>query len=1007
MRVVISNLIVVALLALVVVLLLVPSHVEGQRHLMSDSFSAPQGSAPDINKWVVVKNPNSKVEVKDGALLTSADSSGVAYAKMARAFSSDNISLSVEFSIQGLSGQCFQIDFITEDYLSSTVLLTVSYSDLGWGYARMWQSQSDVYHTYVNLPELGEWYVAVLNITDQKANFQVSEKDTGNLKWYFYNLDLDYPSDMNRIRLGVDAQPTGTTPGILWDNFTLYDPISPPNVKPSWTTLPTVRAVEDEVQTNDFSVYIEDDQEPWELTITSPSEYVVSIQDLRISFLFPNNVTSTNVQLILDDGFYTESGWVLCQITPVNDAPDHAIPPLLTAQEGNTTHIDLKPYIWDVDDYKSSLWLSATSPYVTTQDLIIIVRFPEGLTEYSFDLEISDSKSVTTATVYFVIIPINNPPVISNIEDLLLIEDVAHYLDLAVYVTDPDDDLEDLSITVSTDNASSEGSFLALLYTEGGAIEVVTLQVTDGFGTARETFTVRVGEVNDAPKVRPIPKVNVSEGEQFILDLGPYISDEETEDLHLILRSDHLNVLYIEGLNLSLMYDYWMEDHEIVFNVSDGWLRTTSFIPVHILDVNDPPTITAIGQMQAPYIISIPVGVERSFPISAEDDDDIDLRFSVDSTWEGMGIANGLLRVIGLPGSQGDHVGYVNVFDRSQGSGRVKLTVKVMAWSHITLGVTVTEPWNHTHYTPGDVVGFGVRIVDPDGYLYGPITVTWSSDLDGELSRAVDPATGELTTNELSEGRHIITVTVTDGVIALQDWIVVDVGDVSSGTSSEGVTDYTWLYIVIIIIIMLILVTMTFMTAGKVETSDIHIPSEPLEAALKETDEVRQARLEDRRMLEELLEEQVKMEEAAREARFRKEQDSEDKRKVKMDRGYRQVPEPAEPLKPPMAPPMAPPPAVVQRSIPPPPRTAPAPTKVWERSKGDPEIQAEILKASLEALPGGLPGSLSLYDPSTIATRIIKGRKKWSPDGRALAFVQGDWYYIDPSDPEFMTQYTE
>ncbi len=985
------------------VLLLVPSHVEGKRHLMSDSFSGPQGSPPDINKWEVVKNPANRVEVRDGALLTSVSGTGVAHAKMARAFSSDNISLSVEFSIQNLSGQSFQIDFITEDYFGSDILLTVSYSDLGWGYTRLWQSQLDVYHTYVNPPEEGEWYVAELNITNRKASFKVSEKDAGNLKWYFYNLDLDYASDMNRIRLGVEAQPTGPSPKTLWDNFTLYDPFSPPNVKPSWVNLPTIRAVEDVVLTNDLSVYIEDDQELWELTITSPSDYVVSILDHRVSFLFPNNVTSTNVQLILDDGYYTESAWVLCQVTPVNDPPEHAIPPMLTAQEGNTTSVDLKPYIWDVDDYKSSLWLSATSPYVTVQGLIIIVNFPESLTEYSFELAISDSKNVTSVTVYFVITPINNPPTISNIEDITLTEGVTYFLDLEFYVRDPDDDLEDLTITVSATNASFTGSYLVLLYTKGGAIEVVTLQVTDGFGTAWETFTVRVSEVNDPPKVQPIPWVNVTEGELFILDLGPYISDEESEDLHLVLRSGNPNVLFIDGLNLSLMYDQWQDDHEIEFNVSDGWNRTTSFFPVHILDVNDQPTITSIGPLQAPYIIRIPVGVERSFLISAEDDDSIDLRFSVDTTWEGITIVNGLLRVTGLPGSQGHHVGYINVFDRNQGSDRVKITVIVATWSQMPLDVTITDPWNYTQYLPGDFVGFVVRIDDPDGYLYDPLTVTWSSDIVGELSGPAGPATGELTTNELTEGRHIITVTVTDGVITLRDWIIVDVGDVSSGSSAEGETFGSWLVVMIIIVLLMIAVGMMISMSRRVKATDIHIPSAPLDTALKETKEDRQARIEDRRRTEELLQEQVKMEEAAREARIRREQESEDKRKAKMDRGFHKVPEPPRPPEPPMAPPSA----VVHGPLPSARRARPPPAEARAPGGVVMDVNAEALVSAIELLPGGLPSALSLYDPATIANRIVKGRKKWSPEGRTLGFVQGDWYYVHPNDPEFMERFSE
>lgn len=66
-----------------------------------------------------------------------------------------------------------------------------------------------------------------------------------------------------------------------------------------------------------------------------------------------------------------------------------------------------------------------------------------------------------------------------------------------------------------------------------------------------------------------------------------------------------------------------------------------------------------------------------------------------------------------------------------------------------------------------------------------------------------------------------------------------------------------------------------------------------------------------------------------------------------------------------------------------------------------------VLRSALEALPGGLPSDLALYGTSTVAGRIVKGRKKWSPDGRLLAFVQGDWYYVDPNDPHFMGPFEE
>ena len=53
----------------------------------------------------------------------------------------------------------------------------------------------------------------------------------------------------------------------------------------------------------------------------------------------------------------------------------------------------------------------------------------------------------------------------------------------------------------------------------------------------------------------------------------------------------------------------------------------------------------------------------------------------------------------------------------------------------------------------------------------------------------------------------------------------------------------------------------------------------------------------------------------------------------------------------------------------------------------------------IDALPGGIPRELSLFDSWTIAERIVKGRTSTAPDGTPLVEVMGAWYVNTPDDP--------
>jgi len=65
------------------------------------------------------------------------------------------------------------------------------------------------------------------------------------------------------------------------------------------------------------------------------------------------------------------------------------------------------------------------------------------------------------------------------------------------------------------------------------------------------------------------------------------------------------------------------------------------------------------------------------------------------------------------------------------------------------------------------------------------------------------------------------------------------------------------------------------------------------------------------------------------------------------------------------------------------------------------ELKARIVavKVAVEAMPGGVPRELKLFDSWTIAERVVKGKTKTAPDGTPLVNVMGEWYMNTPDEP--------
>ena len=251
-------------------------------------------------------------------------------------------------------------------------------------------------------------------------------------------------------------------------------------------------------------------------------------------------------------------------VNSVNDPPRviTPVPDIVINEEGSyrfTIMKDGSPYFYDVEgdriyvDYNLSatplgLGFSQDEDY----EKYIFTLSPETnfntaetgpITVTLRVADRGDFSSFIYVTFTITVTSIDDPPGISTIPDVSLVEDsgVPATLDLRDYVRDPDTPFEELKISLSWDNPA-----ISIDYSDGVAyissapnfngIVPVTLQVADTLTEVTQLFRVRVASVNDPPEVFVN---NLEDG--LVID-GLYLIEGRAQDVDGYIRDVEVKV---------------------------------------------------------------------------------------------------------------------------------------------------------------------------------------------------------------------------------------------------------------------------------------------------------------------------------------------------------------------------------------------------------------------------------------------------------------------------------
>lgn len=494
------------------------------------------------------------------------------------------------------------------------------------------------------------------------------EDDPDDLKWYItgeeaYDSIFYVTGEGNStLTFHTVEDGWGNCEVMLWvhdtdgnrDGQVLWVNITPDNDAPFFDSkTPTYFVVhydnpefpEDDPQPYDFSMFLHDiDNDPSELVLqtsepssSNPNGWI-EVAGKELTYHYPYSRLEDDdisVILTLSDGELSSEQVILLRISSnwqpqkLKDLED------VYMNENSTLHdhFDLDDYFYDKDGDVIYFYIIDQDAFVNVtidheDNTVDFITRPLSSNqihmEYVTFVAEDPSGAWLSTTINVTVFPINDPPTIQPLPKYFIV----HYgknwtFDLSPYVSDPDNELSDLLISieqseylennyVTIDGMVLTFNFPLTFVTDYVTLNVeyivpITIKVTDGIATASQRRDVKV-TVNNPPTLdEEIPDIQFYEDTNFTTEwtLNDYFSDIDTADILY-----YVNPIKDIRLNISINNDSSSSDYgRITFTPQDNWFgvvkitiraldnrgafKEDTFL-VRVLPVNDPPIIKPI-----------------------------------------------------------------------------------------------------------------------------------------------------------------------------------------------------------------------------------------------------------------------------------------------------------------------------------------------------------------------------------------------------------------------------
>lgn len=398
----------------------------------------------------------------------------------------------------------------------------------------------------------------------------------------------------------------------LWINIT------PVNDPPTIFGIPDITIRYEVPYTFNYFPYVRDVDTPiQDLVLNSSDPVRTTITGLNVTYTYPQSMVGDTVYVILTiwDGNSESSDVVAVWIT--DDWVPNLVTPLpdvyLDEGEVYLNYFDLDDYFMDPDN--DTLYYSYGYTHV---DVIIN-------TNHSVDFyapEDWNGKELTTfrATdpsgalvediISVVVRPINDPPIIQNIPNIVLRYNQDYIFDVSPYIYDEDNTFSELSLSTSDPEhiRIDENHHLTIILNYPYQPNIpytatVTLTVTDGIDSSFQIITVYVNDNYPPVLVKPFKELILYEDEPKTdaLNLNEYFEDSDGKILYFRAINNEMITIdfHVDGSIDIGSAPNWSGSELITFRAEDpDQAFAEGQIVIKVLPVNDPPVIYELPNLR-------------------------------------------------------------------------------------------------------------------------------------------------------------------------------------------------------------------------------------------------------------------------------------------------------------------------------------------------------------------------------------------------------------------------
>ncbi|MFH0977669.1 MAG: tandem-95 repeat protein [Candidatus Woesearchaeota archaeon] len=309
--------------------------------------------------------------------------------------------------------------------------------------------------------------------------------------------------------------------------------------------------------------------------------------------------TSGCVVQVFDGFMYANTSFDIV-VNPMNDAPSLVMDiPLQSWSEDSIHTINLSLYFKDIDGDALSFIASANENITSSVTSSIVSLLPKsdwyGTTSIVFAAS-DGALSTPSNRVILSVQPVNDAPHITSTPISFATESsVYHY---QVEASDVDYDTLTFSLPVHPAGMTIESLTGLISWIPDDTQEGnnnVTVQVSDGFLSDSQRFTIFVNATNDAPLSTPIPTQLFDEDTTHVLDLSHYFTDPHGESLtYAVTSSTHVDSS-VQGATVSFVPEQdWSGTEFVLARATDPeGLFVQENISLVVMPINDAPIITS------------------------------------------------------------------------------------------------------------------------------------------------------------------------------------------------------------------------------------------------------------------------------------------------------------------------------------------------------------------------------------------------------------------------------